>query len=112
MENICLCNNCDNLLIDTNPQIDAKKFEVDKLNLSELVSIDDMRACPHCQVDDYLTDDVYRKLWEILGDIPVNDNEIEEPFLHFEVGTDRFEIWYWFEETFNLSVAKDLMGQG
>jgi hypothetical protein len=51
-----------------------------------------------------------RKLWNILGNIPIDENdEIEEPFLHFEIGTDKFEIWHWFEEKFDLSVAKDLI---
>lgn len=51
-----------------------------------------------------------KELWEELGDIPVNDQEeIDEPFLDFEIGTDIYEIWHWFEETFNVSVAKDLM---
>jgi hypothetical protein len=51
-----------------------------------------------------------RKLWDILGNIPTDENdEIEEPFLHFEIGTDKFEIWHWFEEKFDLSVAKYLM---
>ena len=113
MEKICVCNNCETLLIDSNPQVGAKEFEVDGLHLNELVSIDDMRACPNCQTDEYLSDDVYRKLWEILGDVPVNeDDEIETSFLHFEIGTDKFEIWHWFEETFDLSVAEELMGQG
>ena len=40
-----------------------------------------------------------KDLWKELGDIPINDDEeIEEPFLHFEKGTDRYEIWHWFEE--------------
>ena len=51
-----------------------------------------------------------RRLWEKLGNIPVNaDGEIEEKFLDFEVGEDRETIWAWFEEEFDLSVAKDLM---
>lgn len=51
-----------------------------------------------------------RELWELLGDVPVNDNEeIDEPFNGFEKGTDVHEIWHWFEETFNISIAKDLM---
>lgn len=50
------------------------------------------------------------KLWEKLGNIPVNENgEIEQPFQHFEVGTDREEIWHWFEDTFDISVFEDLM---
>lgn len=51
-----------------------------------------------------------RILWSKLGDIPINsDEEIEEDFLDFTAGTDIHEIWYWFEEYFNCSVAKDLM---
>lgn len=51
-------------------------------------------------------------LWDELGDIPCSeqdDQEIDEPFLHFEKGTDKYDIWNWFEEFFNLSVAEDLM---
>lgn len=48
--------------------------------------------------------------WSDLGDIPIDDDEcIEEPFLDFPVGTDRETIWDWFEETFDISVAEDLM---
>jgi hypothetical protein len=53
---------------------------------------------------------VYKKLWQKLGEIAVNEeDEIEDSFLHFEKGTDKQEIWHWFEEKFNISVAKDLM---
>ncbi len=52
-----------------------------------------------------------QKLWQQLGDIPVNDDgEIEEPFLDFEIGTDREEIWQWFEETFGVTLG-DLLGK-
>ena len=51
-----------------------------------------------------------KRYWAKLGEVPVNeDGEIEEPFMHFIEGTDREEIWGWFEETFKVSVAKDLM---
>ena len=37
-------------------------------------------------------------LWKQLGDIPVGDDgATEEPFLHFDEGTDREDIWHWFE---------------
>jgi len=57
-------------------------------------------------------------LWEKLGDIPVNDEgDLDEPFLEawegkplFEVGTDREDIWRWFEDEFDVLVAEDLMG--
>ena len=38
MEHICTCNNCGKLFIDTNPQVDAKKFDVDYLDLEEIIS--------------------------------------------------------------------------
>lgn len=46
-------------------------------------------------------------LWQMLGNIPVNDvGIIQERFLHFETGTQRENIWHWFEETFpGFSVA-------
>lgn len=55
-----------------------------------------------------------RKLWAQLGNTPVNDQEEIDEDLDFEIiqfskGTSIYEIWDWFEEEFNLSVAKDLM---
>jgi hypothetical protein len=46
-------------------------------------------------------------LWGLFGDTPIDEGEcIDEPFLHFEKGTDRFDIWHWFEEYFDVSIAK------
>jgi len=51
-----------------------------------------------------------KNLWNLFG-IPIDEDEcIEEPFLHFDVETDLYEIWRWFEEEFDLFVAVDLMG--
>jgi len=55
------------------------------------------------------------KLWLQLGDIPIDADEcITEEFVGFQPGTPRKDIWHWFEDTFDLSVAEDLMclGQG
>ena len=57
--------------------------------------------------------DTYVKdLWEDFGEVPMNPEteEIEEPWKHFLPGTYREKIWHWFEEQFDISVAKDLMG--
>lgn len=56
MEYVCKCNNCDRYLIDTNPQVNAVKFDVSNLSLDILTQIDDMKACPFCFTDEYLTD--------------------------------------------------------
>jgi hypothetical protein len=52
-----------------------------------------------------------KKLWAELGDIPINeDDEIDVDWHIFTKGTPKEDIWHWFENEFDLSVAKDLMG--
>ncbi len=59
---------------------------------------------------DELKKTIAKYLWDLLGDVPIKDNdEVDTPFLDFEKGANREEIWAWFEETFNLSVVEDLM---
>ncbi len=48
-----------------------------------------------------------KELWELLGDMPIDDNEnIDQDFndldgsLLFPKGTNKFEIWHWFENNF------------
>jgi hypothetical protein len=48
-------------------------------------------------------------IWEVLGDLPVNENnETDEQFLHFPVGTHREEIWHWLEDHVGIPVT-DMM---
>ena len=50
------------------------------------------------------------RFWAELGDIPVNDDGIiQEPFLWWPKGTDREDIWHWFDEKYPGGVVK-LMG--
>jgi len=50
-----------------------------------------------------------KKLWEELGDVPIDENEdIDIDWHIFEKGTSKFDIWTWFEEEFNISII-DLM---
>lgn len=53
-----------------------------------------------------------KELWVQFGEIPMNPETecIEEEWHGFPAGTFREDIWHWFEETFNVSVAEDLMG--
>lgn len=52
-----------------------------------------------------------KELWEAFGKVPIDNNDITlERFCKFPKGTSRFEVWTWFEEEFNVSVAMDLMG--
>ena len=48
-------------------------------------------------------------LWDKLGDIPINDNdEIENRFEHFDLGSDISDIWDWFEWFFDISLGIEL----
>lgn len=49
------------------------------------------------------------ELWELFGDVPINDDdEIEEKFLSFSKGTNRFTVWGWFYEHCTKSERKKL----
>jgi hypothetical protein len=39
-----------------------------------------------------------KELWSQLDDVTTDeDGNIDVPFLHFPIGTDREDIWSWFE---------------
>lgn len=49
--------------------------------------------------------------WATFRNIPCNsDDEIEEEFLHFPIGTNKFTIWKWFGEEHKCSVVDNLWG--
>lgn len=53
-----------------------------------------------------------KELWLEFGEISMNPETecVESEWNGFPAGTHREEIWHWFEETFGVSVAEDLMG--
>lgn len=53
-----------------------------------------------------------KAIWSEFGEVPMNPDteEIETEWNGFPARTHREEIWHWFEETFDVSVAEDLMG--
>lgn len=59
-----------------------------------------------------MTTDELRALWDEFSEVPVDDNDgIERPFHGFERGTDRMEIWKWFDEQCPNGLVKDIMGR-
>lgn len=52
-----------------------------------------------------------RMLWDEFGNVPMDPETecIETKWHGFPAGTFREYIWYWFEDTFDICVAKDLM---
>lgn len=50
------------------------------------------------------------ELWDAFGNTPVkSDGVIEEQFLHFESGTDRYDVWDWFECQNPLFIVGEVM---
>lgn len=63
--------------------------------------------CPECgeygglklcdSQQEYSIDEL-RFLWEQFEDIPITDaDEIDEEYMGWPVGTNRFDIWHWFD---------------
>lgn len=49
-------------------------------------------------------------LWDEFGSIPTNkDDEIEERFFQFSIGTHRETIWHWFESQHPSFVVGDVL---
>ena len=59
----------------------------------------------------YVYLDLVKELWANFGDVPMDPETecIEDFWGRFIPGDHREEIWHWFEKTFHVSVAKDLM---
>lgn len=52
-------------------------------------------------------DKAMEELWEQFGDVSMNPETecIEEEFRGFPVGTNREEIWHWFDERYSKGIA-------
>lgn len=59
-------------------------------------------------------DEALEALLTKLEDVPMNPEteKIEEPFLHWPVGTDRLDIWRWFDARYSKGVAHLLYRDG
>ena len=59
-------------------------------------------------------DEELEELWSRFGDVPMNPETecIEEPFLGFPAGTNREEIWHWFDQRHSKGVAYLLYRDG
>lgn len=50
-----------------------------------------------------------KKLWDEFSEIPVDDDDrILRDFRDFPAGTDRFEVWHWFDGMCPNGVMADL----
>lgn len=52
-----------------------------------------------------------KRLWAEFSDVPIDDDDnIQKDFLGFKAGTDRFEVWRWFDSKCPNGLRKDLFG--
>ena len=58
-----------------------------------------------------MTPEKLKEWWDEFSEMPVdNDDRIERAFHIFEKGTDRMEIWKWFDEQCPHGLVNDLLG--
>ena len=64
-------------------------------------------------------DDVLKQLWSEFGDAPIDyddpdypDGVLEYDWLVFDAGTDKMEIWHWFDEHYSKGVYKLMFPNG
>ena len=79
-------------------------------------------CCPQCKEGDGIstvdfptasTARNWKSCGRSFGEIPIDDEDaILEEFLGFSEGTDRIEIWHWFDENYPEGVADALMNGG
>jgi len=54
-----------------------------------------------------------KRLWKALGETPTDaDGCLEEAFQHFPAGTQREEVWHWFEAQNPAFCVGELMSAG
>lgn len=52
----------------------------------------------------------FNRLWDEFGDVPIDNNDKTEREFHgFPAGTDRFEIWHWFDGKCPNGLVNDIL---
>lgn len=58
-DNFCKCNNCEAVMFDMNPQLDAKEYGLNQFSDAVLMVWNQKEfayVCPNCGTDEYLQD--------------------------------------------------------
>ena len=106
--NTLYCSECGSSDVQVNLWIYPNDNNVDFRSIPQFYLTEEHCHCNCCHKDVNLKH--LKELWESFSDVPINDeDEIEEPFLNFEEGTSRFEVWHWFDERCPNSLHDDLM---
>lgn len=63
-----------------------------------------------------MSQDELKQLWEKFGDIPVDkDDNLDLDFVCGDIiwtrGTDKFEVWHWFDEEFKNGLYQEMFSK-
>ncbi|MFK8770465.1 hypothetical protein [Aeromonas caviae] len=98
----CLCGICDDTAIIHD--VEGLEWPCPQCHLGVLQSLKS-KSSPLHEPSYFLA--TAKAIWGELGNACTNDDmELEDPFLHFEAGTDVNDIWHWIEDTFEVSVTE------
>lgn len=86
------------------------RFEIPSLRLQVTLEMDDdgnIREVRKPAYATHLSQNFIKELWNKLGDVPMNPEteQIEEGFYIWNAGTDREDIWHWFDEHYDRGVV-------
>lgn len=84
-------------------------IEYGKLSYEELMKVEVSKIKDYREVDIFL-----EILWSEFSNIPVNedDDTIDESFYIWNKGTDKMDIWHWFDNKYSKGLAEGLMCLG
>lgn len=103
------CAACGSEHVQTRMWVNPNNMQIDP-HLCMMPNNEEENFCLDCQEPTILK--TIEELWDNFSEIDIdNDDNITEPFLDFEVGTSRFDIWHWFDERCPNGVVKDLIGE-
>ena len=94
-------------LLESGEEVTTKLLQDDALEVLKILGnaefipeIDFLKRFP--KLRDVKEDKDILELWELFEKVPINcDEEIETDFLYWSKGTDKFDIWHWFDEHYS-----------
>lgn len=96
---IVKCNKCGEIFSETEITIPGHCYACYSTDIAEITHDDWNKA--------YIPKEKQFLLWSYFNEIPINNNdEIEEDFFGYPAGTNRFDIWKWFDNHYIGGVYK------
>lgn len=105
-DEILYCSECGNTDVQITAWVDANTNEYCS-DFQCPPEIDDC-WCDSCEEHTRLM--TLPELWERFSHVEVNgDDEIQQSFLGFPIGTSKFDVWHWFDDRCPNNLHDDLM---